>query len=116
MGTKVDNIRQGLRTFDTSFFQVPGRMNVYDEHPLVILDYGHNPAAIQAMVNLCTRLDVEGRRICVVHPGDRRDEDIRDIARQIAQGNFDQSLCDETILVAAEQTKKSPNYRRRGAG
>jgi cyanophycin synthetase len=94
MGTKVDNIRQGLRTFDTSFFQVPGRMNVYDEHPFkVILDYGHNPAAIQAMVSLCTRLDVEGRRICVVSaPGDRRDEDIRDIARQIAQGNFDQII------------------------
>lgn len=94
MGTKVDNIRQGLRTFDTSFFQVPGRMNVYDEHPFkVILDYGHNPAAIQAMINLSLRLDVEGRRLCVISaPGDRRDEDIRAIARQVAHGNFDQII------------------------
>ena len=91
---RLDNIRQGLRTFDTSFFQVPGRMNVYDEHPFkVILDYGHNPAAVLAMVNLVARLDVEGRRICVVSaPGDRRDEDIREIARNIAAGNFDQII------------------------
>jgi cyanophycin synthetase len=94
MDTKVDNIRQGLRTFDTSFFQVPGRMNVYDEHPFkVILDYGHNPAAVLAMVNLVVRLDVEGKRICVVSaPGDRRDEDIRDIARNIAAGNFNEII------------------------
>jgi len=94
MDTKVDNIRQGLRTFDTSFFQVPGRMNVYDEHPFkVILDYGHNPAAVLAMVNLVARLDVEGKRICVVSaPGDRRDEDIRDIARNIAAGNFNEII------------------------
>ena len=36
------------RTFDTSFFQVPGRMNIFDQHPFTtILDYGHNPAAIK---------------------------------------------------------------------
>ncbi|MBM65887.1 MAG: cyanophycin synthetase [Myxococcales bacterium] len=91
MDIKVDNIRQGLRTFDASFFQVPGRMNVYDEHPFkVILDYGHNPAAVLAMVNLVARLDVEGRRLCVLSaPGDRRDEDIQEIARNVAAGPFD---------------------------
>ena len=53
MGVKVENIRQGLRTFDTSYFQVPGRTNVFDELPFkVILDYGHNPAAVQAMADL----------------------------------------------------------------
>jgi cyanophycin synthetase len=30
---KLDAIRQGLRTFDTTFYQAPGRMNVFDEHP-----------------------------------------------------------------------------------
>ena len=34
MGMKLENIRQGLRTFDTTFFQAPGRMNVFDEHPV----------------------------------------------------------------------------------
>ena len=47
-GLKLEDIRHGLRTFDTTFFQAPGRMNVFDEHPFkVILDYGHNPAAVE---------------------------------------------------------------------
>ena len=64
MGLKLEDIRHGLRTFDTTFFQAPGRMNVFDEHPFkVILDYGHNPAAVEAMCQLVERLDVAGRRI-----------------------------------------------------
>ena len=81
MGTRLDNIRQGLRTFDTSFFQVPGRLNVFDELPFkVILDYGHNPAAVRCMADLVTRMEVKGRRLCVLAaPGDRRDEDVYQI-------------------------------------
>jgi len=65
-------------------------MNVYDDHPFkVILDYGHNPAAVQVMADLVARLTVEGRRLCVLAgPGDRRDEDLREIAR-IAAKAFD---------------------------
>ena len=90
MGVKIENIRQGLRTFDTSYFQVPGRTNVFDKLPFkVILDYGHNPAAVQAMTDLVQRLECSGRRVCVLSaPGDRRDEDIRAIAR-IAGQAFD---------------------------
>lgn len=93
MGVKVENIRQGLRTFDTSYFQVPGRMNVFDKLPFkVILDYGHNPAAVQAMVDLVARLECTGQRICLLSaPGDRRDEEIRDIARIAAKG-FDRFI------------------------
>ena len=91
---KLDAIRQGLRTFDTTFFQAPGRMNVYDEHPFkVIFDYAHNAHAVGVMADLAGRLDVRGRRLVVVAgPGDRRDEDIRDIARAVA-GRFDHYIC-----------------------
>jgi len=76
----LDEIRNGLRTFDTSFFQSPGRTNVYNEHPFkVILDYAHNPAGFRAMAELADRLDPPGRRTIVFSvPGDRRDEDIRE--------------------------------------
>ena len=86
MGVKIENIRQGLRTFDTTFFQAPGRLNVFDKLPFkVILDYGHNAAAMRAMADLVRRLDVRGRRIGVIAaPGDRRDEDIAEIAREAA--------------------------------
>jgi cyanophycin synthetase len=90
MGVKIENIRQGLRTFDTSYFQVPGRTNVFDGLPYkVIVDYGHNPAAIQVMADLMLRLECSGRRIVVLAgPGDRRDEDIKAMAR-IAAKAFD---------------------------
>ncbi len=93
-GVDLDNIRHGLRTFDTSYFQAPGRMNVYDEHPFkVILDYGHNPAALQAVAALASQMEVTGKRICVVSmPGDRRDEDVADAGAALA-GHFDQFIC-----------------------
>jgi cyanophycin synthetase len=94
MGIKLETIRQGLRTFDTTFYQAPGRTNVYDEHPFkVILDYGHNAHAVAAMTDLSDRLDVTGKRLVVLAgPGDRRDEDIRAIAQTVA-GHFDHYYC-----------------------
>ncbi|MEH6357642.1 MAG: cyanophycin synthetase [Pseudomonadales bacterium] len=75
----LEEIRQGLRTFDTSFYQSPGRTNVYNEHPFkVILDYAHNPASYAAMADLAGKLEPTGRSMIVISvPGDRRDEDIR---------------------------------------
>jgi len=94
MGIKLDAIRQGLRTFDSTFFQAPGRMNVFNEHPFkVLFDYGHNAHAVAAMADLAQRLEVSGRRLVVVAgPGDRRDEDLRDIAKAVA-GGFDHYIC-----------------------
>ncbi len=102
--TDLDKIREGLRTFNTSFFQAPGRMNVYDEHPFrVILDYAHNAAAFRAMANLTDQLEVVGKRIAVIAcPGDRRDEDIVDSASMLA-GHFDHYIC-----------KADDNRRNRG--
>jgi cyanophycin synthetase len=90
LGKSLDQIRNGLRTFDNTFFQSPGRMNVFDEHGFrVILDYGHNEAAVKAMVDLVDRLNPLGRRIVAVTcPGDRRDEDVRAVSRVVA-GKFD---------------------------
>jgi cyanophycin synthetase len=91
---KLDAIRQGLRTFDSTFYQAPGRMNVYDEHPFkVLFDYGHNAHAVSVMADLAQRLDCTGRRIVVLAgPGDRRDEDLVAIA-QAAAGRFDHYIC-----------------------
>jgi cyanophycin synthetase len=90
----LDDIRHGLRTFNSTFFQAPGRMNVFDEHPFrVILDYGHNAAAIASICQLVDRLEVQGSKICVLAaPGDRRDEDIQSIA-ETAAGHFDHYFC-----------------------
>jgi cyanophycin synthetase len=94
LGMKLDAIRQGLRTFDATFFQAPGRMNVFNEHPFkVLFDYGHNAHAVGVIAELAQRLDVQGRRIVVLAgPGDRRDEDLIAIARAAA-GRFDHYIC-----------------------
>ena len=94
MGRSLEDVRHGLRTFSTSYFQAPGRMNVFDEHPFkVILDFGHNPAAIKAMTDLVRQLEPEGKRICVLTlPGDRRDDDIVEAAQTVA-GHFDHYIC-----------------------
>jgi cyanophycin synthetase len=94
LGIKLDAIRQGLRTFDTTFFQAPGRMNVFNEHPFkVLFDYGHNAHAVSVMADLAQRLDVVGRRIVVLAgPGDRRNEDLCAIADAVAN-RFDHYIC-----------------------
>jgi cyanophycin synthetase len=94
MDISIEDIQHGLRTFDSTFFQAPGRMNIYDEHPFkVILDYAHNAAAVKAICGLVDRFDVEGKRIAVLAaPGDRRDQDVRDIANEAA-GHFNHYIC-----------------------
>jgi cyanophycin synthetase len=57
------------------------------------VDYGHNAPAVDLMAQLAQRLDVAGRRLVVLAaPGDRRDQDILDIARAAA-GRFDHYVC-----------------------
>ena len=67
------DIERGLRTFATS----PGRVerSVLDGREIV-LDYGHNVAALRGLGELIERIG-EGRRVLgvVSMPGDRRDED-----------------------------------------
>jgi cyanophycin synthetase len=90
----LEAIQQGLRTFTTTFYQAPGRMNVFDEHAFrVILDYAHNADGVRCMSDLASKLDVKGKRITVLAgPGDRRDEDIVNIAKAAA-GHFDIYIC-----------------------
>jgi cyanophycin synthetase len=90
----LEDIRHGLRTFSTTFFQAPGRMNVYDEYSFrVILDYAHNSDGVGHMSDLATKLDVKGKRVVVIAgPGDRRDVDLENIAKAAA-GKFDYYIC-----------------------
>ena len=121
MGVSLDNIRQGLRTFDTSFFQTPGRMNIFDKLGFkVILDYGHNPAAVQAMCRLVdglvktSALGPEGRRVCVLSaPGDRRDQDIQEIAK-IASSSFDLFICRQDDRLRRREYGEVPRLLKQG--
>ncbi len=115
MGVSLENIRQGLRTFTTDFFQTPGRMNFYNELPFrVLLDYAHNAHGMTAMAQTIRGLTVNGRRIGVLAaPGDRRDDDIRDLARTAAPA-FDFILLREDDRLRGRKPGETGELLRQG--
>lgn len=95
LGVRLDDVRNGLRTFTTSFDTAPGRLNVVESDGIkVVIDYGHNAAAMRALGRFVDRfveevplvdriveefpVHVLPRRIGVVGlPGDRSDQELR---------------------------------------
>jgi cyanophycin synthetase len=96
-GAHLHDIRQGLRTFTTSYFMAPGRLNMFElDGYRVIVDYAHNPPAVAALGDFVEMLGkpspggrkplVTGQRIGVMATaGDRRDEDILELGRVAAR-------------------------------
>jgi cyanophycin synthetase len=87
-------IRSALSTYSTSFEQNLGRLNVFDGHGFrVILDYAHNPAGLQALGDLILKMRPRHRRVIgmINIPGDRRDEDMREMGA-LATRYFDEII------------------------
>ena len=109
-GAHLHDIRQGLRSFTTSIYQAPGRLNVFDlEGVKVLIDYAHNAAGLETLGDFVERLTADaptgGRpgeaswaanlRVAVVATaGDRRDEDMRELGR-VAARYFDDVIIRE---------------------
>lgn len=71
-------IRRQLASFFSDAQSAPGRFNVFDYRgATLIADYGHNPDAIQALVNAIDALPSKRRSVVISGAGDRRDQDIR---------------------------------------
>ncbi len=119
VGAHLHDIRQGLRTFTTSFFQAPGRLNLVEvAGARVVIDYCHNVDGMRQLADFVNRMMVEpharsggrrtgvratvpppdarsGRAIGVIGiPGDRRDEDQREYGA-LAAGAFDEVIIRE---------------------
>ena len=103
-GVDIEDIRRGVRTFQVSSEQVPGRMNLFDlkdYHALV--DYAHNPHGYKAVGDFVKNW--QGKRIGVVGgPGDRRDEDL------ILLGTISAEIFDQIII----KEDADPRGRERG--
>ena len=86
LGVPEEIICTGLTTFNPTVGQLPGRMNVLDTGRFkVVIDYGHNVPALQALAEVLPHLAPRGRRINVASAaGNRRDEDLRAFGRAIA--------------------------------
>jgi cyanophycin synthetase len=56
-GAHLHDIRQGLRTFSTSFFQAPGRLNLLEIGGVrVIIDYCHNVEGMRQLADFVKRM------------------------------------------------------------
>jgi cyanophycin synthetase len=110
-GAHLHDIRHGLRTFTTDFFQAPGRLNLVDLGGVtVLLDYAHNAAGLQMVGDFVERMTSEpppahpgepswsaNLRVAVVATaGDRRDEDMRELGR-VAARYFDEVIVREDV-------------------
>ncbi len=77
LGIDWKKIEAGLSTFVNDAATAPGRFNVFDYRgATVIADYGHNPDAIQALVQAIESMPAKRRSVVISGAGDRRDEDI----------------------------------------
>jgi cyanophycin synthetase len=81
-GMRYDDICAGLVSFAPSMSSTPGRLNLTRVGRVrVLVDYAHNPAAIEGLLDLVHELPAARRIGVVTAPGDRRDEDIRTVGR-----------------------------------
>jgi cyanophycin synthetase len=109
-GAHLHDIRQGLRSFTTSIYQAPGRLNVFDlDGVKVVIDYAHNAAGLETLGDFVERLSHDAPRgaragaaswtanlrvAVVATAGDRRDEDMRQLGR-VAARYFDDVIIRE---------------------
>lgn len=78
LGIPWHDIRAGLSTFGGDVQSAPGRFNVFHYcGATLIADYGHNPDAIQALVDAIENMPARRRIVVISGAGDRRDCDIR---------------------------------------
>jgi cyanophycin synthetase len=81
-GVTPDEIRRGLATFLPSTASTPGRLNMIETpRGRVLLDYAHNPAAIAGLFGFVRAMPARRRMALLSAPGDRRDDDLREIGR-----------------------------------
>lgn len=89
LGLPDDAIRAGLATFRNE--DNPGRGQVLERGGVrVLLDFGHNPEGVRAVMSLARALLAErgGHTLTVItgSAGDRRDADVEGIARAVVEG------------------------------
>ena len=78
LGIDWDVVRKGLLSFVNDAQSAPGRFNLFSyKGATLIADYGHNPDAIQALVNAVESMPAKRRSVVISGAGDRRDIDLR---------------------------------------
>jgi cyanophycin synthetase len=97
MGVSLATIAEGLRSFTATVECSPGRFNLLDEFPVrVLLDFAHNPPSLRRAMAALGGLAANRRVVALTSPGNRPDEQIRDMGR-VAAGHADFYICMERV-------------------
>jgi cyanophycin synthetase len=92
MGVSHGAIRTALVSFESTMDENPTRFNVLELNgATVILDFGHNPSSMVAVVEAVERFPNASRLICYSADGDRTDESILSQAVLIGE-HFDRVI------------------------
>ena len=85
-------IEKALAGFVSDAATAPGRFNVFDyKGATLIADYGHNPDAMQSLVQAVDGMKSVRRSVVISGAGDRRDEDLR-VQTEILGDAFDEAI------------------------
>jgi len=106
-GVDLGTIKSGMRKFEMSFENTPGRLNCYDGHPFrVIMDFAHNADGISQLSAFVDQLEISGRKLLTFQVrGDVEDEYIRRFAAAAA-GCFDHYVCrTHTVYTGPDEQK-----------
>jgi cyanophycin synthetase len=100
LGLPLETIAAALGSFGADSESVPGRFNLLEiKGATVVLDYGHNTSALQALIEVLDEFPHETRIAVYSAAGDRRDSDM------IRQGELLAAAFDRVFLYEDQYTR-----------
>jgi UDP-N-acetylmuramyl tripeptide synthase len=94
LGIALSDIRTGLMSMSQD--NNPGRCNVYEVNGYTVLvDFAHNPEALQALLDMANRLPSKRKALCFGQAGDRPDDLIQELARAAWKSGLDRVFVSE---------------------
>jgi UDP-N-acetylmuramyl tripeptide synthase len=94
IGASLEQVRAGLTGMQPE--DNPGRCNLYEINGFnVLVDFAHNPHAMQALFDMAHALPAKRRILCFGQAGDRTDRQIRELARSAWSIGLDRVIISE---------------------
>jgi cyanophycin synthetase len=105
-GATLQQVAEGLKTFENNTQKNPGRLNVFDVQGVtVIVDYAHNEAGLQVLLDFAHSLRNEDAKLISVigSAGDRTATSLRELGR-IAATRSDHVIAKGTVKYLRGRT------------
>lgn len=94
LGLSLAEISGGMKTMTQD--ANPGRSNLFEiEGFKVLVDFAHNPEAMQALFSMARAVPAKRRVLCFGQAGDRTDDQIRELARSAWAMGLDKAIVSE---------------------